>query len=376
MKKYNFSIIFLFLKNLNFSLTRKKKKFLILDSINKKHFYFLKKEDIFYIDTRGKYLNFFVLLISIFYFLTSKASLFQSYIIAHIKFYKSEILISNQEVINFFDVKFFIKNIKTIFIQLDSKDEDSLEHFDKLNTKIDYIFCTGKYWADIYKKSCLQTIIYRKQFLFKKNLNNFNYSNKKIIYISTFRKNLNLSNKYFIDYNKNHIQNDFFLLNIIKKICLKYKLDLIIIPTYKPKNESINLKELINLEKNYYNNILKGFNFKLIYKGLENFYISNQNSLYVNIDSTLGYELILKGFKCVFFPIRNNVIISEFKNLPKKGKIWLKYKNYFEIKKIIINNFFSSRKTTNLLSKKIFRNFYSSSDDSLDLKLTKLLTQL
>ena len=108
MNKYQLSLILLFFKNLNFSLIRKKKNILILDTISEKHFFFINKDEIYFIDTRGKKLNFFILLISIFYFLTTKASLYQSYIIAHIKFYKSKIIISNQEVTKFFDVKYFL----------------------------------------------------------------------------------------------------------------------------------------------------------------------------------------------------------------------------------------------------------------------------
>jgi len=375
----NFYLILNFLKNINFSFPEKK-NVLILDKITKKHFCFLEKKNrTSYIDIRGEKINFYILLISIFYFATTKATLFQSYVLAHIKFYDAEVLISCQEVKNFFEIKLFNQKVQTIFVQLDTKSYKNLSALNSIKSKIDYVFCTGQYWINHYKKvTNNHPLIFTKTL--KKNYHLFcddRKIKKDIIYISTYRPNL--SKELLSKHNKYHYNIDSYLLKIIKKFIFGKNIDLIVLPVYKPDSTLKNIDTLMQMEKKYYSQILPDNKIKFVYKNLNKFYFSKKNSLFVNIDSTLGYELILKGLKCVFFPIRdgiNGVKIPVFSNFSKSGIFWSKKKNKSTIKNIIKYNLASNRKVINSKIRKQFDSFYSSKGECLEKILTKKLNKL
>jgi surface carbohydrate biosynthesis protein len=377
--KYNFYLILNFLINIHFSFPEKI-KILILDKIAQKHFHFLEKNNkISYIHVRGEKINFFILLLSILYFAITKATLFQSYILAHIKFYNAEILISSQEVKNFFEIKMFNRKIQTIFVQLDTKSYKNLSALDNIKNKIDYVFCTGKYWADNYKK-----ISNNYPYVFTKNLKkkyHLPYNKKKIkrdiIYISTYRPNLNKETQH--KHNKYHYNIDNYLLKIINKFIFDKNIDLIVLPVYKPSSKLVNIHKLMQMEKEYYSQILPDVKIKFIYKNLDKFYAFKKNSLFVNIDSTLGYELILKGLKCVFFPIRegiNAVKIPVFSNFSNSGIFWCKKKKKSTIEKIIEYHLVCNRKIINSIIQKQLDPFYTSKEHSLEKILKKILKKL
>ena len=357
LKKINlrFDVIFKYFLNIDFSYKKKKIDILVLDEKTKKNFFYLKKDfSIEFIPTRGERVNFFILLKTFWFFLFSKISFFECYILAYIDYTKSQILISAVENKKFFNIKNIRKNIKTVFFQYDFKSKENLKFLNSIKADIDLIFCTGPYWANYLKKfsrkkpEFLPSLYNHKVKDLKKN------DTKKLYYISTYRhpSSYKSENNFFHNF---HYKKDFFLLKILNEISIKRNIKVNIILTYKKDNNYPS--KLIIEEKRYFKKMLPNKNINFVDSNIKRI-LNNNNSLFVNLDSALGFQLAAIGKKCVFFPIRKRKNQQvQFNDMPNFGKFWSKKMNFIKVKNIILNNY-DNNLNHNLIMQKYINNFF------------------
>ena len=132
---------------------------------------------------------------------------------------------------------------------------------------------------------------------------------KKLIFISTsdfdIEKRYNISNYHFFSY-------EIHIINFIFNYCLENDILLYIYPkfTFKRKEFKSELDFFKkNLPSNYFNKkwfIVKKINSKYIYKNITNY------DLAISTDSTLGYELLARRFKCIILKARCDYLKKKF----------------------------------------------------------------
>ena len=261
---------------------------------------------------------------------------FLNYVKTFIKFVDPKIIITFVDTdIDFYKLKFFYPNKFFISVQNGHRIEGSLFFTElikakkkKISLKIDYYFVFNNQYAKFIKKfikcKTFEKGSYRNNSIkIKKNKKLI----KDLLFISQYYSaaQINISNKehsIFYSVEKK-------LLSILKKYCLKNKLNLIILLRRSgPKAED---------EKNFYSSFLKN-NFKgLREKNAYNF-IDKYKNIFA-IDSTLGYEALGRKKKVFFF--RRPIKIK--KKYFKHSYRWPKY--------IEENNF----TTDDISEKNIFR---------------------
>jgi surface carbohydrate biosynthesis protein len=224
---------------------------------------------------------------------------FLNYVKTFIKFVDPKIIITfTDSDIDFYKLKFFYPNKFFISVQNGHRIEGRDPFFTelikakkkKISLEIDYYLVFNNQYAKFIKKfikcKTFEKGSYRNNLIkIKKNKK----ISKDLLFISQYfsKAQKNISNKehsIFYSVEKK-------LLTILKKYCLKNKLNLIILLRGAgPKAED---------EKNFYNSFLKN-NFKgLREKNAYNFIDKYENIF--TIDSTLGYEALVRKKKVFFF---------------------------------------------------------------------------
>jgi len=221
---------------------------------------------------------------------------------------------------------------------------------DQFYLSCDYIFSFSKLISSLYnniidskviESGCYINNHYKKLRVRKKKI-------KKLIFISTsdfnVEKRYKIKNNFFFSYEK-------AILKFIFQYCLEKNISLYIYPKFiqsrdEHKNELNFYKK--NLPLKYFNKkwfMIKKNNSKYIYKNISKF------DLAVSTESTLGYELLARGFKCVILKARSDYLKKKFDiNFSESF-------NYGWPKKLKKNHgYFWSNKFNEKIFRKIFNN--------------------
>lgn len=272
----------------------------------------------------------------------------------YIKFVNPKFIITMiDNNINFYKLKNYFPN--TIFIAIQNSHRMAVSDFfsrikkiknSNLNLKCDYILTYNDNVKRKYKEIINANFITVGSFKsnsYKKSVLRNKY---QIVYISDFRAK-NKIEKQYISWNRWFGDVENLLINLSKFL----KLNNLKITILGGTTD----QQLIE-EKEYYKKIFKN-NFKFIPRDQkrDNFKISDNSKIVININSTLGYEALSRGTKTAFFSVRskdNKFISTRFNwpaSIPKKGKFWTNSSSPREINRIL--NFLKN--TTHLKWKKI-----------------------
>ena len=292
---------------INFDLP-KKNSVLIFDHLNSEYIKkYIGTKNIFIIKIRNS-INFFAGLYACIFFYRSNFK--TEYIQFFLKKSETKLFISAcYKSIILFTLKKYNPNTKFLIIQNGSFGNSFISLLKKNNHRrlyCDYFFCFSSHEKKILSKYINANYILSGSI--KNNFYRINKLNKKkeVIFISQYRKSsLDENNRYYQELK--YIQkNEFFILPILHKFCLKNNLRLKILPGENNKTE----------EKKYYANILKSRNFYIYKKDITKSYIIIDKSFFcVSIDSTLGYEALSRGVKtCI-------ICCKKFLNANFKGEV-------------------------------------------------------
>ena len=286
----------------------KKNSVLIFDHINSEYIEkYIDTKNIFIIKIRNS-INFFASLYACIFFYRSNFK--TEYVNFFLKKSETKLFISARfKRLGLFTLKKYNPNTKFLIIQDGVFGENFISLLKKNNHRklyCDYFFCFSSH-----EKKILSKYINAKYILsgsIKNNYYRIDKLNKKkeVIFISQYRKSsLDEKNRYYQEQKIIH-KNEFFILPILHKFCLKNNLRLKILPGENNKTE----------EKKFYANILKSRNFYIYKKDITKSYIIIDKSTFcVSIDSTLGYEALGRGIKtCIIF-------CKKFVNANYKGEI-------------------------------------------------------
>jgi surface carbohydrate biosynthesis protein len=311
-----------------------RKKILIYDQNGEKYINtYLNKETYEILHTRKEKFSLLIILICM---VKLKFSLTE-YIEEFIKYARPKIIITFIDN-NFNYYKLKINNsIKKIFIQnglrtayndifyyTHDKDLNIKNHLKNEKLNVDYMLVWNNDIARLYKDfihgKCLTIGSFQNNITKKKN----NINNKKILFISNYKK----------DYNINYIKNEKkFLLNL-RNYCLKNKIQLDILG----KN-IIFFKE----EKHYFSQILTSSHFEFIpaSNNRKTYELTSKYKIIVTIESSLGYEMLSRNKKVAFFNTHENIypINTLYFGWPKKklisGPFWTNKFHITEIRRIL-----------------------------------------
>ena len=286
--------LFLILVNLEFSIPQKNKIFLVSSD----KFAFLEKllKNKFQILNRNKF-NFYILIL----LLIKKKNFSKNFHLNYLEIYLScmnaRVLIStidNNPI--YWLIKNRIPRLKVLIIQNGwrYKEGDIFEHKNLIynkDFKVDYFFTFNHSISKIYSKYIKAKFIEIGSYRNNQNLIRKKTKNNKVLFISEFinlkkkfekKENMNLENLYF--------KPETILLPHLKKICIKYGLNLEVLPKTFLQNEYLFFKKYLG-EKNW------SFKKKIAnpYK-----YIDEAN-IVVFMISTLGYEAIARNKKVLSF---------------------------------------------------------------------------
>lgn len=291
---------------------------------------------IFY--TRFEEINFLILLISFYFF--CKNLLFLNfkpikdyYIEEYIKAVKPKIIIS---FIDNRDSYFYLKKKFPSIIFLLFQNGNSLVNFNlilkskkkKATRYVDYFFVFNNFFANEYKK-----YIFGNKILLGSIKNNSVKITKKknidLLFISQFRKKPLNNKNYFMTQKKNFLSWEEIYLtdsNVIK-----------LLGTYcKKKNIKLSIAGFYNKYENYeetqfFKNILNKIH-KLKWKIysrnriFDSYKLVDQAKIVIFIDSTLGYETVMRKSKCFSISARNHSdkrsLFGWPKKLPLDGPFW------------------------------------------------------
>jgi len=279
----------------SFFYTPLKVDFLIYTDIDKETLLrkIITKKKIFCIYNLKFGFNLFLFSLSNIFFFFSRYSYIERYILFLTKFYRPKLVISTFDNYNFIYKIKHLTGVKSCFIQNGTRARYfKKQEMDKKNF-VDYKFLFGQNSKFFYDKVCTG-----KSFIMGSLKNNFikakNYpKNKRTIgFVSQFR----------ITEKKLPEEDILFFLN---KFCIKnnYKINIYMFgsPSVQGKAQKLFLKE-----KLFYKNILKCKKKLIIRESSLSHYVNlNKEEVIVNIDSTLGYEMLGKKKKIIFFSIRD-----------------------------------------------------------------------
>jgi surface carbohydrate biosynthesis protein len=311
-----------------------RKNILIYDQNGEKYINtYLNKETYEILHTRKEKFSLLIILICI---VKLKFSLTE-YIEEFIKYARPKIIITFiDNNFNYYKLK-INNNIKKIFIQnglrtayndifyyTHDKDLNIKNHLKNEKLNVDYMLVWNNDIARLYKDfihgKCLTIGSFQNNITKKKN----NINNKKILFISNYKK----------DYNINYIKNEKkFLLNL-RNYCLKNKIQLDILG----KN-IIFFKE----EKHYFSQILASSHFEFIpaSNNRKTYELTSKYKIIVTIESSLGYEMLSRNKKVAFFNTHENIypINTLYFGWPKKklisGPFWTNKFHITEIRRIL-----------------------------------------
>ena len=315
----------------------KKKKILVYDRKSESHAKLLFSfKDLNFFDTRYESINLYVACLTLFkngikefltnykknYFNIASPKIIYTSIDNNLGFYKlkkefptKSIYISDQNGMR--DNNFYI----------------SAKHFLKknkgFNLQSDIIFTFGSN-----EKNKLKNVIKSKIFASGATKNNF-YVNKKKKHL--IKNLIFVSNKPIVDFER-----DLVLFKNTLKFCKKFNYKLYFIDRLK-KNYSLYLKSYFNKEDFVH---VSPKDSSSTYK------FFNEENLLIFNHSSLGYEFMSRGFKCVSFGHNSKYLNHGYKkNYSKEGIFWtnkIQYKN-FEKKILTIINYNSKKWKKNIL---------------------------
>lgn len=321
-------VIFLSKKNFN---KPKKKKILIIDKDLSEYikFYFNKESSI--LDTRFDYLpkreiNMYILLKS---FIKFKFSKFQ-YLCEYIRSVNPKVLVTlidNNPT--FYKFKKYFPNIKTIMIQnaLRTRHKlDILGNLKLLDSKyfhVDYYFCFNEKIGLIFKRllKCIPIPIgsFRSNFYYYKKKLKKKYD---FLYISIYRASIDPTKK------------DLFFFSNLEKYLISSNQKLTILGS-----QIKDAKEEHEFYKKHFQRIK--FVFIKNYKKRRTYEILDRAKITINIDSTAGYESLIRFNKTAFFCLKATK--PEFDSLrfgwpntfKKRGNFWTNKNNYLEVCRVL-----------------------------------------
>ena len=304
-----------------------KKKVLIFDrNFDQISFFKLfNKKDCSILDVRYESINIFILFIT--FFKNFFWNIRRNYLIEYIKYATPKI------VVTFIDNNFFFYELKNFYpkplyisIQNARRTKDFfslLKKNKKKNLCSDYMFVSGNYSKKIilnYIKSKVIAIGQLKNNFFSKKQKEKKI--KSIVFISSGKIN-------FIS------EVEILILKFLKIYCLKKKLKLFFFDKYS--EEKLNLKENLHIKKLIIENAIILKRKKNFLKQLDKF------NLFITLHSTLGYEMLAKKKKVIFFPcvdINRSLNLQKFgspQKLSDRGFFWYNYYNPNVLIKIINN---------------------------------------
>ena len=327
----------IFLKSKKLFFKPPKKKFLIIDSRNSFMLEkYLGKKNFNILCTRGEEINLYVLLYALLKINFNDIGL--SYINAYIKLTNPKCCITlNHAKLYFYKIKQHNKGLITIVFQnghthlkypydkfLNSiKKENS--KFGKKNLSVDYVFSHNNYFS---------------KYFFKK------YTNGKTLEIGGFKNNYYykkkaIKKKNVISFISQVRFSDADDENFKNKL---YEAERIVAPSlYNFCKENNFILEILGSdwnsakEKNFYRNLIKKDDW-IYHKRTKNnysYYLTDQASIVVGIDSNLVFESMARGNKTIAFNLRHNWHPSYynfgFNFLKDRGNFWT---NYFSTREL------------------------------------------
>ncbi len=342
-------ILKLFLKSKKIFIKPSKKKFLIIDSRN--HFLleeFLKKRNFNILYTRGEEINLYVLAHAILKLDFKNIGL--CYINAYIKLTKPKCCITlNHAKLYFYKIKQHNKGLITIAIQnghtylkypydkfLNSIKKENFT-FGKKNLSADYVFSHNNYFSKyLFKKyikcKTLEIGGFKNNYYFKKKA----IKKKNVIsFISQLR---------FSDTDDENFKNKL------------YEAEKIVAPNlYKFCKKNNFILEILGSdwnstkEKKFYKKYIKNDDWIYRKRKKDNYsyYLTDQASIVVGIDSNLVFESMARGNKTIALNLRHNWHNSYynfgFNFLKDRGNFWT---NYFSVREL--NRLMNYAKRTSL----------------------------
>jgi len=250
-------------------------------------------------------INFCILIISFFKLRFSKIG----YINSYIEYCSPKVIItSKDDDINFFNLKHYHKNIKTVAIQYGIRTMITWNLFErmkgsKIEKELDHLVCFSEFEKNKYDNYIKINNFHLLGSIINNGFTTKWEKNNDVIYISQLRLNYKNNPLLFNLNNKDFFHNDFYqidkdLLPLVDKFCKKNNLNLIILGAGKSTNE-----------EEFFYDILghNDFSFKNK-KGLSSYEIISKSRFIISIDSTLGIESFARKIPTVFFPARYKYI--------------------------------------------------------------------
>lgn len=311
-----------------------KRKILIYDENGSEYIIsYLNKNTYQILHTRNEKISLLIIFFCICKFKLSLAG----YIDEFINYTKPKLIITFiDNNLNFYNLKkkfsfkkIFIQNglrtaYRDVFFNTHDKNLKVQNYFKNKKLFVDYMLVWNNYISKLYKDfiygECIPIGSFRNNMLKKKILSN----NKKILFISNYKK----------IYDKNYINNEKHLLLNIRNYCTKNKLELHVL------GKNINFAKN---EKEYFTKILLNSFFKFIPATSERdtYLIASKYNVIVTIESSLGYEMLVRKKKVAFFNTHENTypINTLYFGWPRKklnsGPFWSNKFNRNEIKRIL-----------------------------------------
>lgn len=311
-------------------------------------------------------INFYIILMLILDL--KKINQFNYYNLAIRKINPEIIITATDDSKNFYKLKKYYPEKKFISIQNGYRNVVKIFPHLKKEKKLfqaDVIFCIGKQNISLYSSSINSKVIpigtIKNNFIKSKNSREIN----RLVYISVFRidkiRNYNKGN-YQSMYDLNYEQFKYFIDSEIKVIKSLYQVSKIKkIPFYIVGGS----KNYFLEEKAWYKKILKTENLNIIKKSSfkSSYHFLLQSKYIASIDSTLGYEMLSRNKKVIFFS-RNIPISKKINNLWQFGYPYLKnqrgffYTNDCSINETLrlVNNIISCKKNKWIFSIKKIKN--------------------
>jgi len=328
----------------------KKKDILIFDSVGSEYICeYLKKYDFSVMETRGGVINIYVLIMSLLKIKIFLSNPIKSYLFSYIKCTSPKIVITfidNSYI--FYEISSYFPNIKTIFIQNGIRDEVFFHMLPTKKTfKVDHMLVINDAFGKLYKKKIAgdtETIGFFKSNLYevKKKEND----NKYVLFISQYInkidskiKSLYLKDRKPFEWCET-LQNEIKLIKLVDLWCKQNLIKLIV-----AGGEG----EFIDEEYDYYKKHLKLSDWDFINTNKKNSYDQvDQAEVVITLDSTLGYESLVRGNKTLFFATRKyeEQILYPFGwpiRLDSEGFFWTTHSDKKEFDRIM-NQIFNLEK--------------------------------
>jgi surface carbohydrate biosynthesis protein len=265
-------------------------------------------------DTKLESLNIFILVVAVYKY-KFKFNFFY-YLIEYLKYTNCKTIITFiDNNINFYKIKNYIKNIRTISIQNGLRTEFFFNDLkNEKNLKIDFFFGFNNFYISEYQKNIEGNFINSGSF--KSNeISILKKKNNDLVYISSGPENFENSMKVYkdikIETNK-YFYPEKILMKTIEKFCDFNNLNLKILGRARDDDSE-------KCELDFYQNLLKKrldknyYSFKNKYQS--SYEVCDQSKICVCIYSALGLEILSRYCKTVIFNFRSEATQLENLNI-------------------------------------------------------------